>query len=318
MVDGKGIINISSPEYLFACVEENDRKKVSAYVLAWKVAVNNQWGQDKEHLVAFVHERGKYTKVVYEIDGEIIGNLVEEDDTVTTGLDSFAIVPIHNVVTSDSIYGIDDYDDVDSIVSELEIRTAQISKILDVHANPTVSGSQNALTYDKATGEYYFDAGNYYARTSNEEPSLEYITWEASLDANFKQIERLLNHLSVISEMGAAIFDGELKTGNLPSGSALKRLYINALAKVARVRNAFDMGLKKAIAIASQIGYDEVLSVEDISIMWQDGLPNDPKEMAEIISIRTAGTQTMSAKRAMVEYDGMSEEQASEEIKTLF
>jgi len=215
------------------------------------------------------------------------------------------------------VYGIDDYMDVDSIVSELEIRTAQISKILDTHANPTVSGSQNALSYDKVTGQYYFDAGNFYSRTTNEEPLLEYITWDANLTSNFNQVEKLLNYLSTISEMGAAIFDGDLKTGNLPSGSALKRLYINVLAKVARVRNAFDKGFKRAIATASEAGHNVALNAGEISITWQDGLPNDTKEQAEIINIRTAGAQTMSAKRAMMVLDKLNNDAADDEMKDI-
>lgn len=314
--DGKGKISISSPEFLFAVVDKQDRKCIEHYVMAWVCDMQDKNGKLKSHLVAYIHSKGSYTKRVFEMKGDVIGRLILEEKDVATNLSDFAIVPIHNVLTSDSVYGIDDYMDVDSIVSELEIRTAQISKILDTHANPTVSGSQNALTFDKRTGEYFFDAGNFYSRASSDEPPLEYITWEASLDANFRQIERLLNYLSTISEMGAAVFDGDMKTGNLPSGSALKRLYINVLAKVARVRNSFDAGLKQALAIASEIGHEKI-GTKDITINWQDGLPNDPKEVAEIIGMRTGGKQSMSLERVLKIYDGLSEGDISTELDSI-
>ena len=272
-VDGTGRVSISSPEYLFAVVSKDDRKQIKHYVLAWIADMQDANGKVKSHLTAYVHSKGSYTKRVFEMNGDVIGRCVLEE-TAETHLSDFAIVPVHNVVTSDRVFGTDDYMDVDSIVSELEVRTAQISKILDTHANPTLSGSQNALTYDKRTGEYYFDAGNFYARATNDEPPLEYITWEANLDANFKQVKQLLNYLSTISEMGAAVLDSDLKTGNVPSGEALKRLYINVLAKVARVRNSFDASLKKALSVASEVGGGKV-EVGEISIEWEDGLPDD-------------------------------------------
>jgi len=36
-----------------------------------------------------------------------------------TGIDDFLVVPVHNLSTSDRIYGIDDYSDLDSIIQEL-------------------------------------------------------------------------------------------------------------------------------------------------------------------------------------------------------
>lgn len=305
-VDGKGKISISSPEYLFTVVDIHDRKKIIHHVMAW--TFDKGEGKNKDRfLISYIHSKGSYRKAIYALnESNVIQGLVIDSHDIKTRLDDFAIIPVHNVLTSDSIYGIDDYIDVDSIVSELEVRTAQISKILDTHANPTISGSAGALTKN-SDGSFSFNTGNFYPRNTLDEPPLEYITWEANLDANFKQIDRLLNHLCVISEMGAAIFDAGFKSGEIPSGTALKRLYINALAKVARVRTSFDTAFKKAISLASQIGYAPI-KFGEINITWQDGLPNDPYETAQIIAARTAGAQTMSIERVLRQYDGMIDE----------
>ena len=45
--------------------------------------------------------------------------------------------------------------------------------------------------------------------------------------------------------MGSAIFDNEIKTGQIASGTALRRMMISPLAKVNRVRMRFDSSLKK-------------------------------------------------------------------------
>lgn len=305
--DNKGVINITGPEFIYAVVEEGNRKKIKYWVFGWK-------NDTAKRLTVYIHEKGKYTRRVYECVDGLIKKLIDEIKDQPTGLDDFAIIPIHNVTTSDRVFGIDDYMDVDSIVSELEVRTAQISKILDIFANPTPSGSAEALVEDE-NGEHTFEAGNYYARENKDTPELEYVVWDASLDSNFKQIENLLKFLSVISEMGAAILNADFEAGNIPSGSALRKLYINVLAKVARMRNSFDVGLKKAIALASQVGYSQRLQPSDISITWHDGLPIDPKEIAEIIASRTGNKATLSQESALVQYDGMSPEAAQVEIE---
>jgi len=319
--DGKGVVTISSPEYLFIVVDNDNRKKITHYVIAWtyKEKVN---GEEKAFLKATIYGKNAYRTIVFSLKeasseaAYTIGKSVKDTKDVATGLDDFAVIPIHNQLTSDSVYGSDDYMDVDSIVSELEVRTAQISKILDVFASPTVSGSAHALDSD-GKGGYVFNAGNFYARNDTDEPQLEYIVWEASLDANFKQVEKLINYLSVISEMGAAIFRDDMSTGNIPSGTALRKLYINVLAKVARVRNSFDKGFKKAIAAASQAGYGGKIEEQVISITWQDGLPSDPKEEAEIMVSRTGNKATMSVGRALKQYDGLTDDDIEKEQEAL-
>jgi hypothetical protein len=113
--------------------------------------------------------------------------------------------------------------------------------------------------------------------------------------------------------MGSAIFGdlGDAKTGAAPSGTALRRLMIAPLAKVARVRNKMDDAIKEAFRLCGLLGG---VDMTDVSITWQDGLPGDPVEEATIIKSRTKDGQTMSVKRALMQYDAMSEEDAEDEI----
>lgn len=316
--DGRGRVNLSSPEYLFCVVAPDDRKCVTHYVIAYTYTEDIK-GKEKNFLSTTVYTKKTYRTMKFEMATGLrafnytIGKKIKDTGEVQTGLSDFAVVPVHNMVTSDTIYGADDYNDLDSIVAELEVRTAQISKILDVFASPTVSGSAHALEADGAGG-YTFNTGNFYARTDTEEPPLEYVTWNASLDSNFLQIERLLNHLSVISEMGPAIFNADItRGGQVVSGAALRKLYINVLSKVSRLRNAFDTCFKRVLATASEVSFPKI-EPNEISITWMDGLPNDPMEEAQIMNARTGGMPTMSVRRALRDYDGLSEDAALKEV----
>ncbi|MBP3464768.1 MAG: phage portal protein [Angelakisella sp.] len=134
------------------------------------------------------------------------------------------------------------------------------------------------------------------------------------MDANFRQIELLINQLYTISEMGSAIF-GDLsnKTGEVPSGSALRRLMMSPLAKARRIANKFDGPLKALVSACAAIR-GENIPPEDISIKWNDGLPDDEVENANIMSVRTGGKATISQHTAIQRLDGMGDKDAAAEL----
>jgi hypothetical protein len=122
----------------------------------------------------------------------------------------------------------------------------------------------------------------------------------------------LTNYLYTISEMGSAIF-GDIK-GSVESGSALKRLMVSPLAKVNRIRMRLDHALKNALKLCGQL---DGVKLDDVSIVWQDGLPGDPVEESLIMFQRTAQKATMSQKRAMMTFDGLTEADAEADLEQI-
>ena len=120
--------------------------------------------------------------------------------------------------------------------------------------------------------------------------------------------------------MGSAIFgDTTGSMGQVASGTALKRLMISPLAKTNRIRMRADSAIKKAFYLCSELGGKDVINLNnaDISITWQDGIPADATEEALIIDKRTGGKATMSQKRALMQFDGMAEDDAEEELERI-
>ena len=79
-----------------------------------------------------------------------------------------------------------------------------------------------------------------------------------------------------------------------------------------------DPVIKNTIKLISQLGGQNInnLTDEKIVIKWQDGLPNDALEEAEIIEKRK-NSGTISLKTVLMEYDQMSEDKAEEEIEAI-
>lgn len=288
--DGRGIIEAQQPIVWFPVVKSDNVKEIVAHVLAWTwdEEQNGLFGSKKiTHLKAEIHEKGRITTAEYIVrDGKIASEISREEQA--TGVDDFLLVPVNNILTSDRVIGLDDYSDLDSIIQELEIRIAQISRILDKHADPNMYGPDTALEQDPATGQWTFRGGGKYFPVGPDDKPPGYVTWDGQLEAAFKQIDLLMEQLYVLSETSAAAF-GQLKSGLAESGTALRRLMMAPLAKVNRIRLRFDPALKKAIRLAAALevaqGMPGAMKLENIDITWQDGLPNDMKELSEIYAL---------------------------------
>lgn len=273
---------------------------------------------DPDRLRVAIHDMaGNVERRVYALNGGSIGALQWGEGPVPNGLNACALLPIDNVRTTDALYGADDYLAVESLVSEIEVRIAQIEKILDANAAPSMQGPESALIEDQETGAYKVKAGRYFVNQGDGDQSagnVSYLTWDGNLGAAFEALKWLLNRLREISEMGAMISDLSDITGAIPSGSALRRMMLLPIAKVSRIRVNFEPALREAVRLAAKA---EGKELGEISITWFDGLPDDPMETAQIASIRTGGQQTKSVMKAIMDADGLSEQDAEAEAERI-
>jgi len=316
--DRRAIIEGQQPAIWFPVVKPDNIKDIQAHVLAWTYEEDTQErGKTvtKKYLQTEIHEKGKITTAKYPIENNTIGPAIEQTET-ETGVDEFLVVPVNNVLTTDRVTGLDDYSDLDSIIQELEVRIAQISRILDKHADPNMYGPDTALEHDPATGQWGYRGGGKYFPVGQGEQPPGYVTWDGQLEAAFRQIDLLMEQLYILSETSAAAF-GQLKAGLAESGTALKRLMMAPLAKVNRIRLRFDPALKEVLWLASLLekaqGMSGAVVLEDIHIDWKDGLPDDEQELTQNETQRyTAGLTSLES--SLRRLYGLEGEALQEEI----
>jgi len=135
--------------------------------------------------------------------------------------------------------------------------------------------------------------------------------WDGQLSAAFKELEVLMQHFYAISETSPACF-GDFSAGFGESGTALKRMMQVPLAKVNRMRLGIDLAIKKALKIAMTLEGREV----EIDIGWNDGLPQDEKEMSQIYTLlyQNGLVSRETAIRRLFEFD---EEALRRELKKI-
>lgn len=311
--DKRGIIEAQQPAVWFPVVKPDNVKEIVAHVLAYDYEVEEKtlFGTRKNrYLKAEIHEPGKITTVTYLLRDGMIAAEIERDEQ-STGVDDFLVIPVQNILTSDRVIGLDDYSDMDSIIQELEIRVAQISRILDKHADPNMYGPDTALEQDPKTGEWTFRGGGKYFPVGPGEQPPGYVTWDGQLDAAFRHIDLLMEQLYILSETTAAAF-GQLKSGLAESGSALRRLMMAPLAKTNRLRMRFDPALKQAVKLAAALevaqGMPGAVRLDNVDISWNDGLPDDEKEMAQIYTmlVQNGLVSRETALKHLFQYDSES------------
>ena len=83
------------------------------------------------------------------------------------------------------------------------------------------------------------------------------------------------------------------------------------LSKAARARRKFDYAMKKAIRLCGQLNGKDL---KDVAITWEDNLPRDDKEMADIMAVRTGNKATISQLSAIKKMDDMDNTAAEEEL----
>ena len=312
--DKRGIIDVINPRIWFPVVSPDSTDPI-AHVLAWS------FEEGKEEFVrAEIHERGTITNKLFTVEG---GKL--QDAPLTkferyanippvrkTGVDAFLVVPVHNLLASDGVFGMDDYSDMNDLVKELERRLIQNSRIFTKHAEPSVSGPASKIDIDPYSGETVMVGGGQYYGYNTGEPAPAYMVWDAKLEASFMQMDQVIQKLYMVSELSPAAL-GELKEGLAESGSALKRLMMATLAKVNRLRLRLDPGTREILRVTAAL---EVVGrgagaaeLGNTRIRWQDGLPRDEKEETLLeVEKKKVGltTVTSSLKRLEPEMDEAS------------
>ena len=336
------------PSQWFPVVRQDGTNSFIAHCLCWMENRSKDVHRPDYYLHAQIHEvakPGQYTYKVFKvnIDGTTIHKQVSSEE-IKTGLTQCAVTPLKAFMTTNSVYGYDDYMTLDSILAEIMTRVGQISAILDKHADPNITGPASMLKMNPDTGEYYLDTGKFYAISPGEEKP-EYMTWDGQLTSAFKQLEFLINQLYILSEMGAALLGGQDGSSQAISGTAMRFKMVNPLAKVRRIANSLSRPVRQLFSVLSNTAEVDESEFESpdfapqapegvsaqpaaenkpltlpipyrkISVFWADGLPDDPRENIENCKLATGATKMMPLEKGIMEFFGRSNEEALQWIK---
>lgn len=322
--------------FWFPVVDQAQVKKVVQDIIAWPEKHNGRFylrkqvhvpgciynfayelnnvatDQNKKNSIEFV----KDAKIGHPIKLDQIG--LDSEEITETRVNRSLIIHFPNWSVDNDIYGVDDYEDLDTLILELAVMLSRNSMVLAKHTDPSMYGPSSALQYDETTGQYEIRGGGTFYPVDGTENPPGYLTWDGRLEAAEKHIDRLLELIFYISETSPAAF-GMDKTSTTESGSALKKRLMRTIAKVNRKKMYADPAIKDVLEIAMMMDVEWAggnYEVERPSIDWQDGLPDDELEQAQVVGQRVKDG-TMSQLDAIIKLDKCDEETARKKLKQI-
>ena len=322
------IIETVPADYFFPHLNSDNVQEMTGATLAW-VKKNNADG--KEYLRKEIHEPGLIRNELWLLDGETVKRQVplstfpeyaELEEEQETGYPGLLVEHVPNWRLDDMFWGISDYYDLESMFDALNNRVSKIDSILDKHSDPKLILPPGSMEYDERTGRYYIEKEALQAMEVDESVESSnlprYLVWDAQLEAAFRQIDKLLELLMMMSEVSPAAF-GLDRQGVADSGRALKFRLIRTIAKINRKQLYFDRALKNILYAAQVLDVTHGKGKYEPTaphIEWADGLPDDPMEQADIEARRmTSGTTSVES--AVRRLDGLEGEALQQEIERI-
>lgn len=335
--DGRGIIENVPPRYWFPVVALSNIKQVTAHVVAYTFADPAEQKKDISYLKVEIHrppkkeakEEASYVieHRLYRLKSARIDSGPLPLDTFPefaqllpiepTGLTDFDIIDIQNKPETDQLFGSDDYSDINSLLHEILMRYAQICRIEDKFADPSMYGPPME-EQDPRDGEYRVMGGSRYITVMEGQTAPGVIDGRGPPETAFTTIDHLMQRLYEVSETCKVAFDAS-QAGSALSGTALKLMMSRPLAHAGGIKLRYDAALKKAIKLCSKMevyhGMAGAVEISDFKISWKDGLQHDDMLDAQR-QATLVGAGAMSPQDAMRER-GMSEEQITTAIEDI-
>lgn len=302
--------------------EQNTRNTPESDVLAMQFKENGKCYLHKEiHVPGTIyHEIYEYDpkqqKIIQQLSADAFGYPDEEE----TGVKRSLVFHVPNVRDGSGFWGTSDYRDLDTLFYALNNRITKIDNVLDKHTDPILAVPPGVIDEEgkvkkEALGMFEVDNEN----TGFVKP--EYIVWNANLESAFKEVDKLMEMLLLMSEISPASVGMDQGGNAAQSGRALKFMLLATIRKMKRKQRYYDQFMKDMLETAIELGAHHNIEMGGVkagtperpSIKWPDGVINDEVEKTDI-SIKRVEAGLSSRADEIADLDNISPEDAKKKV----
>lgn len=318
--DGEVKITSVSPECWIPVFNQGNLNDILGHIIVypmemWVDEVKREFKKIEKHHKGFIENElwicADNTPVRKLSAEEMIELGIEEVEDYSDVWNDFLIFPVKNSTESDSYFGESDYKRCKSIVEEIMLTVSQNSKIINRHANPKLSGSEQNLEYNPNTNERVLPDSDF-IKIGTDGVKPEYLTADLQADAIKKHIDMLMDIFYILTKTPPQAYGLNI-SGNM-SGESLRKIFIAALAKVDDIKQvSFTSVIQKVVECAMAFDYKPV---KEVNIAWGEPIPSDYSELVATENSRvSAGTQ--SKLTTIMVLDKVSEQDAMKELERI-
>jgi len=320
------LIEQATPKIYYPHVDEfNVTADPEEKELAWKFKRG-----DLEYVRREIHSPGLIKNEVWKLDG---GKMVERVDLSILGIEDIEDEEVIEIDRSMLIHlpnwkagarwnGFSDYFDITQLFYAINNRLTKTDNILDKHSDPILAVPKGILN---EKGKIKKEALGLFERPEGQgkEGDPTYVTWDASLENAFKEVDKLIEILFMVSETSPDILG--MGKGASDSGRALKLKILRTVAKAQRKILYFDQAIKEALYVAQLLAYEYGLECDGVKlkkppvvpeIRWMDGIPKDEGEQTEV-EVQRIDANLTTRKDAIIRIDGVDPDTADRMVKEI-
>jgi hypothetical protein len=309
-------VNIATVEYVVTQKSEvpflNVERHIPGYIL-----------YERYSLIEF--EGGVDTRFGYPLQVYKIGERVatgREEDIVETDVPHLLVHHIPYKSVDDDWEGIGGLEKLETLLAAINDRLVAIDYVLMKNSDPTAYGPE----LDSGSGDGQVRLSGAYIPVTKEDVAPGYMDFSGQLNSAFKELEVLISLVFQIAEtpqwlFGTVLGENAGGTGTSHTDSAaIKARFMPILSKIKRVRTHYDKAIRDALWSCQLLDIehgDKAFEAVYPTIAWQDGIPRNAKEEAEIMQIRTGGKPTIDVQSAIKRQDSVDDEKATEIISRI-
>ncbi|MGN0014234.1 MAG: phage portal protein [Candidatus Gastranaerophilaceae bacterium] len=315
--NGSEVISVS-PACWFPVFRKGNTNDVEGHILIntlsdfingkkviYKLIEKHRKGSVENELWAF--RNGGYREKL-DVEKELA---IPEIDDFSDVWDGFLIFPVKNTTESDEYFGQSDYIRFKSVVEELILTVSQNSKILNRHANPKMTGSNENLEFNPVTGKAEFPNKDFIP-VGRDGIKAEYITADLQENAVNQHIETLMKFFHILTKTPPQAYGMDIS--NNISGETLRKVFMNSLTKIDDIKQvSFNPAIKNLVKCLMALNHTPV---DDARIDWGNPIPEDKSELIDN-SVKRISSGTLSKQSAICELDNVSKSDADIELSKI-
>jgi hypothetical protein len=247
--NGQSKITYVQPEYYFPEFSKFDKKKVIRETIA------HVYEEDKQqYIYREIYEprnNGEYwviNKINRYKNGKILDEISSEEQNIKIKESPLTYIPYFRA--NGEYWGYSIYDGLLPLFDELNWRVSQISKILDKHSDPNMYADSSFFDENKQLPS---GGKAYPVDSKNGEKPPGYVTFDGSLEANYKYIREILfDILYIVSPIKPSLY-GIDKAATQASARAVKIKSWRTECMVDRSLLYWKHAIKKVLYLAQQL-----------------------------------------------------------------
>ena len=259
------------PRYWYPVRSPFDNSEIVAEIVAYPYIMDPNSGSP-DHIRIMVFQGDTVNVSLHQLDGMVVSNQIDSVDrpcAAVTERQSLAVVP---VTLGTGIYGRSQFLDIEQYVAELSERESRIAQALDKLANPHLAIHEAAIRVDEQGNAIVDLEGMMIPIPDGADVAPQYVTWELNTEAHQEAIKRAEQRIQQLTKINRVLVDPDASGGQLPSGSALRRLAITTVNRIRRIRQKMTEAYKDVIVGAADLygkTGGEIITIERDAIQLQ-------------------------------------------------